>query len=480
MSSIGAAARPAWARAASCMPGVMIAARAAVCGLALALLPASAYAERAGAHCAGLMPADQASERLVDLEAMLKKKTEALRIAQTGVISPESEAAVAKLKSEIERLQTEMAEMVYAVDCKPPSATPRAARRGIEMPKPADAQAPSQPMGGGAAAAENVEMDVFFATSRAVDPAGQGADRFKAVHGGKLQYGRAVVSIPKSHKEGNLELPAVWRFELVADPNKHFVLKSAKLLDTEPLRAEIRERLARAERKAVLVFVHGYNSSFTDAAFRSAQLAQDLKFKGLSMFFSWPSAGKISGYVQDAETERLSEPLFETFLEELYADGFEDIYVVAHSMGSRIASTGLSSRIAKGGDVSRVRALMLAAPDLNETLFREQIAPQFAKLSPQRATIYASSSDIALKASRYVNGYRRIGETDGGVGSYEGAEVVDSTGVSTISRGFGHSYVVDSKEVLSDIARIIELGKPAAARGLVKKGTDPAVHWAFK
>jgi esterase/lipase superfamily enzyme/uncharacterized small protein (DUF1192 family) len=469
MSSTVAAARPAWVRA-------------AICGLVLALLPAVAEAERAGVHCAGLMPADQASERLVDLEAMLKKKVEALRIARTGVISPETEAAIAKLQAEIERLQAEMAEMVYATDCKPAleksPGTPRGARRGIEMPKPAEAPAPSPPVG--AAAAENVEMDVFFATSRAVDPAGQGADRFKAAHGGKLQYGRAVVSIPKSHKEGNLELPAVWRFELVADPNKHFVLKSAALLDTEPLRAEIRASLARAERKAVLVFVHGYNSSFTDAAFRSAQLAQDLKFKGLPMFFSWPSAGKISGYAQDAESERLSEPLFETFLEELYADGFEDIYVVAHSMGSRIASTGLSSRIAKGGDVTRIRALMLAAPDLNETLFREQIAPQFAKLSPQRATIYASSSDIALKASRYVNGYRRIGETDGGVGSYEGAEVVDSTGVCTIARGFGHSYVVDSREVLSDIQRIIELGKPAAARGLVKKGTDPAVHWAFK
>lgn len=469
MASTVAAARPAWVRA-------------AICGLVLALLPAVAAAERAGAHCAGLMTADQAAERLVDLEAMLRKKVEALRNARTGVISPETEAAIAKLNVEIERLQAEMAEMVYAAECRPaleksPGA-PRAARRGIEMPKPADAPAPSPPVGN--VAAENVEMDVFFATSRAVDPAGQGADRFKATHGGKLQYGRAVVSIPKSHKEGNLELPAVWRFELVADPNKHFVLKSAALLDTEPLRAAIRASLARAERKAVLVFVHGYNSSFTDAAFRSAQLAQDLKFKGLPMFFSWPSAGKISGYAQDAESERLSEPLFETFLEELYADGFEDIYVVAHSMGSRIASTGLSSRIAKGGDVGRIRALMLAAPDLNETLFREQIAPQFAKLSPQRATIYASSSDIALKASRYVNGYRRIGETDGGVGSYEGAEVVDSTGVSTIARGFGHSYVVDSKEVLSDIQRIIEQGKPAAARGLVKKGTDPAVHWAFK
>lgn len=460
----------------------------------LAALPVASYAEGAGAFCREAKSASDIVARQKDVEAKLKQKSAELKALEGKITSSDDDYAYARLKSEVDILAQEFAELVYGEECRARSGElalesgeeqkPRA--RGLsgggtprKAPKVAT-EADNTPKPG--APSDNFDMDVYFATTRAVDgnanPAT--ADRFTPTHGGKVLYGRAVVSIPKSHKEGNLELPTMLRFERVADPDKHFILKSATVIDSQPLRAEIAERLAKTERKAALVFVHGFYTSFPAAAYRAAQLAYDLKFKGLPWFFSWPSLGKVTGYAQDGETARLSEPLFEAFLDELYGMGFDDIYLVAHSMGSRIASAGFSGRIAKGGDVTKIRALLLAAPDLNETLYREQIAPQFAKLSPPRTTIYASSSDIALKASRFVNGYRRIGETEGGVGSYQGAEMVDSSGVSTIYRGFGHSYVVDSTEVLADIGRVIADGKGAGDRGLVRKGAEPSVYWAFK
>jgi len=38
--------------------------------------------------------------------------------------------------------------------------------------------------------------------------------------------------------------------------------------------------------KEIFVFIHGYNTSFEDAARRTGQLAYDLKFPGLAFFFS--------------------------------------------------------------------------------------------------------------------------------------------------------------------------------------------------
>lgn len=461
----------------------------------LMLAPVPSLAEGAGAFCRAAKAAGDIVAQQKKVEAKLAQKSADLKALEGNITSSEQDYAYARLKSEVDILSQQLAELVYGEECMARSGE-LVLERSVDEPGPR-----TRGLGGGGTArkapsvaveadntpkpgapSDNFEMDVYFATTRAVDANANAAadDRFTATHGGKVLYGRAVVSIPKSHKEGNLELPTWLRFERVADPDKHFVLKSATLVDSEPLRAEIAERLAKTERKAALVFVHGFYTSFPAAAYRAAQLAYDLKFKGLPWFFSWPSLGKVTGYAQDGETARLSEPLFEAFLDNLYGMGFDDIYLVAHSMGSRIASAGFSGRIAKGGDVTKIRALLLAAPDLNETLYREQIAPQFAKLDPPRTTIYASSSDIALKASRFVNGYRRIGETDGGVGSYQGAEMVDSSGVSTIYRGFGHSYVVDSTEVLGDIGNVIAQGKAAAERGLVKKGAEPSVYWAFK
>lgn len=443
--------------------------------------------------------ADELAERQKQIEAKLQQQVEALHAAERASSSDTADTDLAKLRAEIVQLQAELAEIVYAADClaiaahageTPPPPLPAPAEtskprpRGVATPQalpeaspPAQGPAISKPP---AVAAENVEINVYFATTRVVDPTITTVERFKAEHDGRLQYGSAIVSIPKTHREGNLELPSLWHFERVADPNKHFVLKETALFDASGWRGDIRASMAKADSKAALVFVHGFNETFDDVAFRTAQLAYDLKFKGVPMFYSWASLGKVSGYAQDTETARLNEPLFETFLDELYGDGFKDIFIIAHSMGTRIASVAVSSRISKGEDVERLRALLLAAPDLNETLYRTQIAPQFAKLSPPRTTVYASSFDIALKASRFVNGYRRIGETEGGVGNYAGTEVVDSSDVSTVYRGFGHTYVVDSTEVLSDIGRIIARGEGAALRGLVAKGAAPSVHWAFK
>ncbi len=58
----------------------------------------------------------------------------------------------------------------------------------------------------------------------------------------------------------------MWKFERSPDPNKHFVLKSVTPLGADATRTEIANRLSKASDKSMLVFVHGYNNGFEDAA----------------------------------------------------------------------------------------------------------------------------------------------------------------------------------------------------------------------
>lgn len=122
---------------------------------------------------------------------------------------------------------------------------------------------------------------------------------------------------------------------------------------------------------------------------------------------------------------------------------------------------------------------MLAAPDINAEIFREKILPGLAALDVHR-TIYASSSDVALRASKIVHDYRRVGETDGGVLTFSGFETIDATAAAPIVRSFGHSYVVDSTKVLGDIADTLYLNFNADQRSLPQDGTPLENWWVLK
>ena len=229
--------------------------------------------------------------------------------------------------------------------------------------------------------------------------------------------------------------------------------------------------------KALLVFVHGYNMGFAEAAVRTAQMAHDLNFPGLAFFYSWPSANHVRSYWQDEEIARLSESVFEQLIDELSQLPATDIYIVAHSMGNRIVGHALQARADKGKPTKNLRELLLAAADINANVFRTVIAPKLAAMQGTRTTVYASSSDVALKASKLMHGFRRVGETTGGVVTYPGIETIDASSESAALRGFGHFYVVDSPSVIKDIRSIIEKKVPAKLRGLSEVGTSPNVYW---
>jgi len=185
----------------------------------------------------------------------------------------------------------------------------------------------------------------------------------------------------------------------------------------------------------------------------------------------------VTAYLQDADAAELSEGVFEQLVEDLSSLPASDVYLVAHSMGNRIVSKALRARVEKGKEVSKLRELVLAAPDINADLFRTVIAPKLAAMQGTRITVYASSTDLALRASRALHRFNRVGETVPGVFVYPQIETIDASSASSVIRAYGHSYIMDSQAVLKDIHAVIQQRTSAKQRGLAEVGNAPNSHW---
>jgi esterase/lipase superfamily enzyme len=80
-------------------------------------------------------------------------------------------------------------------------------------------------------------------------------------------------------------------------------------------------------------------------------------------------------------------------------------------------------------------------------------------------TLYASSKDMALKASKEVHGYPRAGDAADGILVMPGIDTIDASNVDDSM--LAHSYFVESIPVISDIANMLRTRAtppPSAAR----------------
>ena len=326
-------------------------------------------------------------------------------------------------------------------------------------------------------------MRVYFATNRKRLPAATADGQFGGDRG-PLSFGVANVALPRTHEIGQLEEPSILRLEFNEDPEKHVVLQSATVLADGAWRREIAKRATALGNPGILIFVHGYNSTFSDTARRAAQLAYDLKFAGSTLLFSWPSQGSAIEYTVDEQAAEWSIPDMKTFLASVatIAPG-APIYVIAHSMGNRVFARGFQALLASDPTTAQpFTQLVMAAPDIDADVFRREIGPAILGLGP-RVTLYASSNDKALAASRNVHGgYRRLGESGADLVVLKGLDTVDASNVSTDF--VGHSYYGDSGTVMADLMYVVRrrLSPEERERFALERVKDTALglYWRFK
>src|SRR6266480_1399298 len=182
------------------------------------------------------------------------------------------------------------------------------------------------------------EVRVFFATDRnrqlqrrKVDPKKFfGNDRSPD---SAISFGYSDVSIPAEHVIGKIERPSIFRLYMER-PDKHIVLLKLEILAEQQFFQSVD---AKASKTAdVLFFVHGYHVTFPEAIRRTAQITSDLSFGGTAICYSWPSAGKYSGYPADEASVEWTIPhLLEVLRKTASLPKVNTIHLIAHSMGNR-------------------------------------------------------------------------------------------------------------------------------------------------
>ncbi len=327
-------------------------------------------------------------------------------------------------------------------------------------------------------------VPIFFATDRKT----QDTESVTTFYGGErnltgeLEWGKAYVSIPVDHTMGVIERPEWWKLEFFEDIEKHIVLlNDIRVFDQTSFENTFRRSVANSQEATILVFIHGYNTSFADAAMRTAQIAYDLQFQGQTILYSWPSEAKFESYTADENNIEWTIGHFEEFLNILLTKvGATTVNTIAHSMGNRILTRAIHDLDYTNlpEPKATLHNVIFAAPDIDADTFK-RFAKKF-KEKADRLTLYASSKDKALKASKlFHGGYPRAGDSGKNLVIVDGLDTIDASLVDTSL--LGHSYFGDNRSILSDIFYLIKHNLPPDRRsGLKQKTIQNLYYWLFQ
>ena len=316
-----------------------------------------------------------------------------------------------------------------------------------------------------------------------------GSDRAR-----KLEVGRALVTVPKSHQVPNVERPwaikvpylDITLYQESEDPRRHFTIQELKALSREEMLKLVRERLARSAsfKDQALVVVHGYNNGFDDALYRTAQITYDLKYDGAPFLYSWPSGAGFTSYPYDRESAQQAEQYLSQFLlMVLNETGAKSVSIIAHSMGNQPLLQVLKDLRRTNPEVAKINQLILAAPDVDRDTF-EYLANQINGVG-RGITMYVSSNDVALGVSRrFAGGVPRAGDVPDGLGPaiISGVDTIDISGLSTDYFALNHSAYAEKTALLQDIELILRTGQrpPERRMSTLQPVTgDRGVYWRY-
>ena len=322
---------------------------------------------------------------------------------------------------------------------------------------------------------------IYFATNRKYLPHEETAnERFPAERiepTEPVTWGNCLVSIPiHHHKEGRLETPPR-NWWTTPDPTKHFLIEAVA---TFPSRRDFEASLGPND---VLLYIHGYNNSFSDAVLRTAQLQHDLQFPGKSIAFCWPSAGKgifrrdlfdfetndaRLAYQHDKAQAENSYKRLSGVLQSLInlpppASGPpRKIHVIAHSMGNRLLSLAIQDLKARGQlppENKPFSNIILVAADLEGSTFAS-VLPTIVGAT-ERLSFYYSKDDLALLLSQGLATNRPIGLDPV---FNEGMDTICADGANSRYFGGGHLYLGASPGILHDLRLLINNRHPPDKR----------------
>jgi esterase/lipase superfamily enzyme len=328
---------------------------------------------------------------------------------------------------------------------------------------------------------KGVDYPVWFATNRK----GAANGGFGGERGNSVTRGRAVVHVPKAHRFGET---GSGFFKRLIRGDDRLRVKDIVAQAMDVFYGGVREAIEAAreagDEPQALVFLHGYNVSFEDAAIRAAQIGYDLKVPGPVAFFSWPSRGNLAAYPADEASIEASEQPMADFLVEFAQNckarghNAPKLHLIAHSMGNRGFLRALQ-RIAASAELRgkvHFNQIILAAPDVDRDLFLSLAA--LYRAHADGVTLYASRRDLAVHLSAKLHAAPRAGYFV----PYTVTPGVDTIAVPDFDVDLlGHSYFAQAEALLHDIFDLLRHGKPPAKRQRIEAAKDgDAVFWRLK
>jgi pimeloyl-ACP methyl ester carboxylesterase len=213
-------------------------------------------------------------------------------------------------------------------------------------------------------------VPILIATTR--QPAtGDAGEMFNSERASTISYAQIAVSIPPARKIGEIQWPA----SPPGDPHRHFVTASTEYLDKPGFSAALAAVAKTTRRNKAMIFVHGFNNRFDDAAYRLAQIVQDSRAPVIPVLFSWPSRGVVglSAYVYDRESADQSRDSLQQLIDtvalspnvrEVTLLYVREVTLLCHSMGCLLTLDALLSRSMRAGQIGgKVKNVLLVAPD---------------------------------------------------------------------------------------------------------------------
>ncbi|MCL2384812.1 MAG: alpha/beta fold hydrolase, partial [Alphaproteobacteria bacterium] len=264
-----------------------------------------------------------------------------------------------------------------------------------------------------------------------------------------------------------------------ADPEKHFTVQSRRPLDETAFFSELASHISGriGSNRDILLYVHGFNTSYDEARFRLAQIAADGRFGGVLVLYTWPAAASLLDYGAAKENATAARDSLTKLIQKLgEVPDAGKVHILAHSMGAWLAMEALRENAIAGSPNlnGKLGDVMLAAPDIDLNVFRQQLA----RLDPGHVFVFIASNDRALSLSRRLAGDRpRLGGLD--PNNSADRAVLDELGVkaydlSKESTGLiGHATYADAPLAVRTIGAQLTEPRPQDAHVQAVLGEKP-------
>lgn len=257
----------------------------------------------------------------------------------------------------------------------------------------------------------SIQVPVYYATNR---------QRFTARHTpiyskkrrylAGLEFGVCSVSVSAHNIDFNpkRDYGLGWRARPERTTEPRVSLTKSQFIADRDFLDDLKSRASQSDR--VVLFVHGYKSTFDGALAIGAQLGT--AFRAPVLVFSWPSSEQLLGYTKDECNIEWSLPHFKKLVAQVEeAVGTDKLTLIAHSMGNRLLMWSLRDRYktaqCHGTPVAKLPDVVLTSPDIDTGTFKHYANDVCA--NAEETWILTSEKDNALRASKLVHERRRLG-----------------------------------------------------------------------